>query len=86
MFNRGSFLVSRLANYYHDDARFLAFAFFAVSYQPDFDIKATNAKSKQLLGYEILGYWFFLAQDEHASQIIQAHVSQRFDYLCVFGD
>ncbi len=27
--------------------------------------------TKQLLGYEVFGYWFFFAEDESASQIIQ---------------
>jgi len=77
----GATLVSRLASYYHDDARFLAFAFFAVSYRPpspDFDIEAVNATSKQLLGYEVFGYWFFFAEDENAGQIIQEHSDSFF--------
>jgi len=84
----GAFLVSRLANYYHDDARFLAFAFFAVSYQPpspDFDTEAVSAMSKQLLGYEVFGYWFFFAEDENASQIIQDH-SESYFSLGFAGD
>lgn len=80
-FRRGVGLVSRLANYYHDDARLVAFAFFAVSYQPpspDFDIGAINALTKQLLGYETFGYWNFFASDEDAAKIISEHVSQFF--------
>ena len=74
---RGSVLVSRLATYYRDDARFLAFAFLAVSYlppAPDDDIHKTNAMTKEMLGYEVLGYQLFFAE-ESTGQIIKEHVS-----------
>jgi len=70
-------IVSRLANYYHDDVRLVAFAFFAVSYQPpspQFDIDAINAMTKQLLGYETFGYWLFFTQDDDASKIMSEHL------------
>lgn len=70
LFARGVFLVSRLASYYHDDERFVAFGFFAVSYQPpspaDFDAKELE---------KILGYWFFFSEDEDAGKLMGEHVS-----------
>jgi len=77
----GSGLVSRLANYYHDDPRFLAFAFLALSYfppAPDFDIDAFNAEARKQLGYEAFGYWLFFAQDDNANQVIQEHFESFF--------
>jgi len=73
----GSGLVSRLATYYHDDVRFLGFAFIALWYlppAPEFDIDAFNAEAKKQLGYETFGYWPFFAQEDNASQIIQEHI------------
>lgn len=56
---RGSWVVSRLANYYPE--RFLAFAFISVAYgqpSPDLNVDQLNAMTKQVLGYEEFGYWY----------------------------
>ena len=75
LLTRGVFLVSRLANYYHDDSRLLAFGFFGVNYQApspaDFDAKELE---------KVLGYWFFFSEDEDAGKIMHEHVSP-FGYV-----
>ena len=68
-------MTSRLANYFPD--RFTGFAFLAVGYSPpnpDLDIAQICQATKQALGYELLGYWYF-AGEEGADVIIENHVS-----------
>ena len=74
---RGSALLSRLARYYFEDERFVAFGFLAVACMPpdpDFDLHRTNTITKEVLGYELLGYHLFFAEEE-AGQMINDHVS-----------
>ena len=73
--SRGSMYASRLANYHPQ--RFIAFAFLAMSYSPpikgDFSMDALLAMSKQIAGYELYGYWLFLAEPG-ADALIESHV------------
>ncbi|KDQ63387.1 hypothetical protein JAAARDRAFT_202842 [Jaapia argillacea MUCL 33604] len=67
----GAKITSRLASYYPD--RFLAFAFLAVGYlppSPNLDIQQMLTQSKELLGYELFGYWNFFSS-EGADRIIE---------------
>jgi len=69
----GSATTGRLANYYPD--RFTAFAFLAVGYvapNKQFDVRATNAFTKQMVGYELMGYWLFFSEDG-ADKLIEAN-------------
>jgi soluble epoxide hydrolase/lipid-phosphate phosphatase len=57
--------------------RFDGFAFLAVGYlppNPDFDIDKTNAATKKLYGYEIMGYQVYHAEPGSA-EMIESHVS-----------
>ncbi|KAI0093336.1 Alpha/Beta hydrolase protein [Irpex rosettiformis] len=61
----GSTAVSRLANHFPE--RFLAYAFFAVPYvpvRPPAPYEQLLALSKAKYGYELYGYWEYLASDE----------------------
>ena len=72
--NRGSYIVSRLANLKAN--RFIAFAFFALGYfppQPNFDFTALATKAKERLGYSPYGYWMTFSA-EGADKLIEAHV------------
>ena len=74
----GSYLLSRLANYHSN--RFFSFSFLDVAYMPPgikFDVEAANAESKDEVGYERLGFWKFLIEDD-AVAILKEHV---FDSL-----
>ncbi len=74
---RGSALVSRIANYFPNDPRFVGFGFMALSYfmpTPEFDISAFGEITKAFGGKEIFGYWGFFAE-ENAGKVIDAHVS-----------
>lgn len=76
-FNRGSFLLSRLANFFPE--RFVKFVFVDVGYQAptaSFDIDAINDISKKQLGYTIFGYWYFF-NEEDAAELIDRNVSMR---------
>lgn len=56
----GSFLLSRLANYFPD--RFSKLAFLSVGYNAPtgpFSVDAVNEVSQQMLGYPIFGYLHF---------------------------
>jgi pimeloyl-ACP methyl ester carboxylesterase len=69
----GSLTTGRLANYYPD--RFTAFAFLAVGYiapNPQSNYLAVNAITKQMVGYEIMGYWAFFSE-EGADKLIETH-------------
>jgi pimeloyl-ACP methyl ester carboxylesterase len=69
----GSVTTGRLANYYPD--RFTGFAFLAVGYvapNPHFNVDAINAMTKQMVGYELMGYWIFFSEEE-AHKLIETH-------------
>ena len=73
-------LISRVANYYQDQDRFLGFGFISISYYApmvDFDLDTLNAHQHKVAGYPVFGYWkFFLADD--APQVLQEHVRLPF--------
>lgn len=79
----GSFLLSRLANYYPE--RLLSCSFIATAYRSpgqSMNVDALNVITKKKLGYEMYGYWKFLVKEE-AGQIVREHVSLFFQaYLC----
>ncbi|KII93216.1 hypothetical protein PLICRDRAFT_35398 [Plicaturopsis crispa FD-325 SS-3] len=67
----GAGVTSRLSNYFPE--RFTAYAFLAVSYlspSPGVDAAAASAYVKSLVGRELYGYWFFMAEDG-ADKIIE---------------
>jgi pimeloyl-ACP methyl ester carboxylesterase len=69
----GAAVASRLANLYSD--RFLAVAFLAVGYTPpntSITYPQVLARTKQLAGYELFGYWSFFSEDG-ADKIIHDH-------------
>ncbi|KAG5220521.1 alpha/beta-hydrolase [Salix suchowensis] len=71
---RGSQVTARLADLYED--RFIAFAFFAVGYvppNPDFDLDQVLARTKQVVGFELLGYWKFFSEAD-APALIEKNV------------
>ncbi|KAJ3145114.1 hypothetical protein HDU89_007530 [Geranomyces variabilis] len=76
----GVLVVSRLANYFPE--RFHAFAFVAASYMaPEpMDLDGLLAQTRQLLGYELLGYWKFFAEDG-ADKIIEQHIDSFLSFL-----
>lgn len=74
---RGSFLLSRIANYYPD--RFLAFTWLAIAYSPpsaQFSIDDINADSEEKLGYPVFGYWEFF-NDPKTAALVDRNVSPR---------
>jgi pimeloyl-ACP methyl ester carboxylesterase len=71
----GCYTASRFWNY-HGASRILAIAFLAAGYLPPgplLDIDAVNTMSKQIVGYEILGYQLFFVS-EGAEKKIEAHI------------
>jgi len=71
---RGCSIVSRLGNLYPE--RVMALAFLAAGYvapAPEFNLPNALAMTKQVFGYELLGYWLFFAEDG-ADKIIETHV------------
>ncbi|ESK82518.1 epoxide hydrolase [Moniliophthora roreri MCA 2997] len=67
----GSRITSRIVQY--SPERVIAFGILAVSYQApsaDFDWDAVNKMTKEKVGYELLGYWGFFAE-EGADKIIE---------------
>lgn len=72
---RGSFLLSRIANYYPD--RFLAFTWLAIAYSPPggrFSVDEINADSEEKLGYPFFGYWEFF-NDPKTVDLVDRNVS-----------
>ena len=72
---RGSAAVSRLATHFPE--RFIAYAFFAVPYvvvRPPIPYEQLLAFSKAKYGYELYGYWEYLASEEFEVDF-RAHVS-----------
>ncbi|KAF4573057.1 hypothetical protein EYR36_007567 [Pleurotus pulmonarius] len=81
----GSSVTARLADLYED--RFIAFAFFAVGYappNPDFDLDEVLAWTKQVVGYELLGYWKFFS-DADAPALIEKNF-ESFDSILYADD
>lgn len=77
LFIRGSFMVSRLANYFPE--RFLKFVFIDIAYQAPrgyFNVDAINATSEKMLGYPIFGYWYFF-NDADAAELMDRNVHIR---------
>lgn len=63
--DRGSFLLSRTANYFED--RFLAFAWLSIGYSPPggkFSVDEINAMSRERLGWTVFGYWYFFDEPD----------------------
>jgi len=77
---RGSIFLSRLANNYAD--RFIAFGFLAVGYVPPSPLKFSDylANTVKLAGYELLGYWYFFAEDT-ASKLLEENFESFFSML-----
>lgn len=68
--SRGSVLLSRLLQTHID--LFIGAAFLSGGYvapQPTFDYNAQTAMLKQVLGYDVFGYWEFFAADDAAALI-----------------
>jgi soluble epoxide hydrolase / lipid-phosphate phosphatase len=71
---RGSMANSRVAQLHSD--RFDGFGFLALGYcppNPDYEVHAANAKTKEMFGYELYGYQIFHSRPD-AADIIEAHV------------
>ena len=71
---RGSFLLSRIANYYPE--RFLAFTWLAIAYSPPagkFSVDDINAASERRLGYPFFGYWEFF-NDPKTVELVDRNV------------
>lgn len=77
-FRRGSSISSRLVNYFPE--RVTALAFLATGYFPptvDVDVHRLLTTTKQVVGYELFGYWLFFDEDG-ADEIVRDHVRVRF--------
>lgn len=73
--HRGTRPISRLANYFPE--RVAAYAFLVAPYggpEPIIDFDVWLQMSKQMAGYELVGYWSFLGEDADAENIILNHV------------
>ena len=71
----GTFVLSRLINYYPD--KLLSVTFISLPYTPPamhFDLSVMNGLMQKLIGIEKFGYIQFLAEDR-SSAIIEKHVS-----------
>jgi soluble epoxide hydrolase/lipid-phosphate phosphatase len=71
----GSYLLSQLANYRPD--RFYSYYLLDMSYMPPgihFDVEVANAEAKEEVGYERLGFWKFLIEDD-AMNTLSNHAS-----------
>ncbi|THH32650.1 hypothetical protein EUX98_g1519 [Antrodiella citrinella] len=80
---RGSYVVSRLANYFPD--RFHAFAHFSVPFMiPDTTVtfEKTIAFLQALLGYDPYGYWWFF-NEEDADKVIAEHLDSYMSIVYV---
>ncbi|TDL18520.1 alpha/beta-hydrolase [Rickenella mellea] len=77
----GSGLNSRLAVYHQ--GRFKAFAFLAVGFtkpNPDFDLDRIIPFLKKTFGSDILGYWYFLIEED-SDKVIMEHFDSFFSLL-----
>ncbi|KAG6876315.1 hypothetical protein C0992_000106 [Termitomyces sp. T32_za158] len=77
---RGSAVVSRLANYYPD--RFVAFAFLALGYFPPSSTKFADSytQTSEIVGRELFGYWYFLAE-EGAPELIEKNIDSFYSLI-----
>ena len=79
---RGSFVLSRLANYYPE--RFIKFCWMDVGYAVPtgkvWDTDAIDKIAEQILGAPIFGYWHFF-NDEDAGPLMERDVSFPFSHL-----
>ena len=85
-FDRGSFLVSRIANEQEgkDSSPFVGYAFLSASYMPPdpaFDYDTAMAFYEKTFGYGLIGYWKFFSWDGGAEHILKDHASASL--LCV---
>ncbi|EEB99124.1 hypothetical protein MPER_01253, partial [Moniliophthora perniciosa FA553] len=71
----GSPIISRIAQLYPE--KVIAAAFFAIPYAaptpPPFDLKQILKIQKDTFGYELFGYWEFLAMDSDAPAIASSN-------------
>ncbi|KAE9367564.1 putative epoxide hydrolase [Stipitochalara longipes BDJ] len=77
----GSYLLSRLANYYPE--RLLSCSFLASPYSApgqSMNIDAVNVITKQKLGYEMYGYRKFFEQED-AAQVVKDHIDSFLSIL-----
>ncbi|KAF8812870.1 alpha/beta-hydrolase [Phlegmacium glaucopus] len=77
----GCFLLSRLLNTHVD--RFFGAAFLAAGYvppQPNFDYDAQLAQLNKLVGYDVVGYWRFFADDD-APALIEKNIDSFYSLL-----
>ncbi|KAF8859296.1 alpha/beta-hydrolase [Acephala macrosclerotiorum] len=77
----GSFLLSRLANYYPQ--RLLSCSFLVVAYRApgqNMNVDAVNALTKEKLGWKMCGYWKFF-EKEDAGQILKDHIESFLSIL-----
>lgn len=83
--NRGSFLLSRLANYFPD--LFTKLAFLDVGYAaPGHGLTAetvqfVNRMVKDSKGFEVFGYFLFF-DEEGAAELMDEHVSTSLSHFC----
>lgn len=77
--HRGTRPISRLGNYFPE--RVAAYAFLVAPYgapEPLIDFNTWLQMSKQMAGYELVGYWPFFGEDVDAENIILDHVRSAF--------
>jgi len=77
----GSYLLSRLANYYPE--RLSSLAFLEVPYMPPgeiMDLDAMNKTTKERMGFEAFGYWRFFEKEE-AGNIVKEHFNSFFSLV-----
>ncbi|KAG5728245.1 Epoxide hydrolase 2 [Termitomyces sp. T112] len=76
----GSLVVSRLTNYFPD--RFIAFAFLAGGYSSPSTLKFAEsyAKVTEIVGRELMGYWYFFAEDG-APELIEKNIDSFYSLV-----
>jgi soluble epoxide hydrolase / lipid-phosphate phosphatase len=75
----GCFPASRLANYY--PKRFLTVTFLDIPYRPPgqtFDLNAVNKITRDTMGFERFGYWYFFDKEE-AGKLCAENVSMKYN-------
>lgn len=84
----GATVLSRLAAYYPE--RFSALAFLAVGppkLGTPFDVTAINAMTRDMLGFELLGYIAWLGgEPEHARQTLEEHPESAMSLMFAAGE
>ncbi|KAH6916845.1 Alpha/Beta hydrolase protein, partial [Coprinopsis sp. MPI-PUGE-AT-0042] len=79
----GAQVVSRLANLYQDDKRYIGFGFLAVGYfppDPESNYEKMKADMQAIVGYENIGYWAFFSEPD-APKVIKDHIDSFIDLL-----